>query len=220
MEKIKALVLLADLFSKHGYSLYLVGGSVRDYLLNKELDDMDVVSDATPSEVMSFLEVKDDTFKRFGALKILYEGVNFDFTTLRKENSYQDYRHPGEIVFTKDLKEDVIRRDISINALYLSSSLEVVDLVNGVKDLNNHIIRIIGNKDIRIKEDPLRIVRILRFSLDLDFEIEEESKLAIYNNKDLINKLNIEKIKSEINKCKHKEKLINLLKDMNNSLKI
>ena len=128
--RIKAFQELADLFNKHGYRLYLVGGTVRDYLLKLPLDDMDAVSDATPEEIVSFLPNVDQTFARLGSLKYKNsDGIKFDITTLRKESAYLDSRHPSEIVFVKDLEIDYQRRDFTVNALYLDEKLNTTDLI-------------------------------------------------------------------------------------------
>lgn len=205
---------LADTFKSHGHKLYLVGGSVRDYLLNLPLTDMDLVTDATPMEEEEFLEKVDFTFAKFGSIKLHYKDVKFDITTLRKESKYLDSRHPSNIVFTNKLEEDVSRRDLTINALYLTPELEVIDLVNGVRDLNNKLLKMIGNPDIRIKEDPLRIVRIYRFSLDLGFDIDSALLDAIRHNQNLLKILRKEKIQEEIRKCHHQKELISVLEKL------
>ena len=158
--KISLFQELADLFNRHGYQLFLVGGSTRDYLLNIPLTDMDLVTDATPEDVKSFLENADYTFERFGSVKFKYKDVKFDLTTIRKEAGYVDSRHPNVVFFTKDIKEDYPRRDLTINALYLDKDLKVLDFVNGQKDLKNKVIRMVGDPLNRIKEDPLRIIRV------------------------------------------------------------
>ena len=205
---------LADTFKSHGYKLYLVGGSVRDYLLNLPLTDMDLVTDATPMEEEEFLENVDFTFAKFGSIKLHYKDVKFDITTLRKESKYLDSRHPSNIEFTDKLEEDVSRRDLTINALYLTPELEVIDLVNGQSDINNKLLKMIGNPDIRIKEDPLRIVRIYRFSLDLGFEIDSALLDAIRHNQNLLKILRKEKIQEEIRKCHHQKELISVLREL------
>ena len=197
---------LADLYSKHGYKLYLVGGSVRDYLLNIPLTDMDAVSDATPEEIKLFLPEADFTFMKYGSIKYNFHGVKFDITTLRKEKQYSDSRHPSQIEFVKDLSIDVIRRDFTINAMYLNDKYEVIDYVNGQEDLKNHTLRMVGNPDERIKEDPLRIIRAIRFSVDYDLSMDEELVKAIENNLSLLDKLNPEKIKQDLRKIKSKDK--------------
>ena len=209
---------LAKLYSSKGFSLYMVGGSVRDYLLNIPLIDMDLVTDATPEEEKDLLDNADYTFEKFGSIKLKYKNVKFDITTFRKEAGYVDLRHPNVVFFTKDIKDDFLRRDLTINALYLDENLQVIDYVNGQKDLKNKIIKMVGDPLTRIKEDPLRIIRVYRFALDLDFKIDSELEEAIKDNKNLLTNLRKEKIMEEIHKCRHKEalkeKLANL--DINN----
>lgn len=211
--KITLFQELADLFNKNGFKLYMVGGSVRDYLLKFPLNDMDLVTDATPAQEKQFLENADFTFERFGSIKLFYKEVKFDITTLRKENSYIDSRHPSKIEFTNELEIDVLRRDLTINALYLNKDLEVLDYVGGQADLDNRILKMIGDPLKRIQEDPLRIVRIYRFKYDLGFEIDEGLVGVIEENYLLLKKLNTEKIKEEIRKCSHKDLLVKFLNE-------
>lgn len=212
--RIKTFINLADLFEENGFHLYLVGGSVRDYLLNISLTDMDVVTDAAPTDERKFLSNADFTFEKYGSVKVVFQNVKFDITTLRKESGYSDSRHPSKVEYTDKLEEDVSRRDISINALYLSKDLKVVDLVDGVTDLNNRLIRVLGNPDARFKEDPLRIIRILRFKFDFDLEIEENTWKSLNNNLSLIYLLNKDKVQQEIKKCHHVELLTDCLKEL------
>ena len=216
--KIELFLELARLYSSKGFSLYMVGGSVRDYLLNIPLTDMDLVTDATPEEEKKFLENADYTFERFGTIKLKYKNVKFDITTFRKEAGYVDLRHPNVVFFTKDIKEDFPRRDLTINALYLDQNLKVIDYVDGQKDLKNRIIKMVGDPLTRIKEDPLRIVRVYRFALDLDFNIDPTLEQLISDNKNLLTNLRKEKIVEEIHKCHHKEALKEKLEklDINN----
>lgn len=203
-------------FREHGYSLYLVGGTVRDYLLNLPLTDMDAVTNATPEEMKQFIE-GDYTFAKYGSVRIKKDSLKFDVTTMRKENDYVDSRHPGQIEFVKDLNVDVKRRDFTVNALYLDENHQVIDLVDGVKDINNRILRMIGDPNKRIKEDPLRISRAIRFAIDYDLKLDKELKTAIKNNIDLLNKLNPEKLKQDLGKmkCTNKEKISNFLYENN-----
>ncbi len=209
--KLELFIELANLFKSHGFHLYLVGGSTRDYLLNLPLSDMDVVTDATPEEEKHFLAEANYTFEKYGSIKLNYQGVKFDITTLRKEKGYLDSRHPNKIEFTRKLEEDVLRRDLSINALYLSSDLNVIDMVNGRKDLDNKILKIIGDPLTRLKEDPLRIVRIYRFQLELDFKIDKELEEVMESHLNLLKKLNINKIKEEVSKSHHQQELKTIL---------
>ena len=211
-KKIESFKSLASLFKDKGFILYMVGGTVRDYLLNVPLTDMDLVTDATPIEMKEFLKA-DYTFEKYGSIKYVDDsGLKFDITTLRKEEGYCDYRHPSKICFTKSIKEDVFRRDITINALYMDNELNVIDLVGGIKDINNKVIRMIGDPLKRIKEDPLRIIRVYRFELETNFKIDESLKKVIEENFELVNLLNKEKIKMEIKKSHHKDELIKILK--------
>ena len=201
MDVFEAFNKLSLIFKEHDHSLYFVGGAVRDYLLRKEITDIDITSDATPDDVLECgLENVDDTFKKYGNLIISFVGYKFELTTLRKEKGYKDNRHPNEVVFTKSLIEDSYRRDFTINALYMDEVKNIYDFHGGVSDLNQRLIRMIGDPDVRIKEDPLRILRALRLSLTLSFKIDEDLKKAIIANKELLNKLNPQKVKQELKK--------------------
>lgn len=203
---------LATLFDSKGFLLYLVGGTVRDYLLGKELTDMDLVTDAIPSEMKEFLSNADYTFEKYGSVRLKIDDIKFDITTLRKEEGYSDFRHPNKICFTKSLKEDVFRRDITINAMYMDKDLNVIDFVGGQKDISNKIIRMIGKPLKRINEDPLRIIRIYRFKLETGFEIERELNDVLEHNFSKAKLINKDKINQEIRKSTHQEELIELLK--------
>lgn len=197
---------LESLFNKRGFSLFFVGGSVRDFLLYKEFFDVDLVTNATPKDMKEFLTDADFTFEKFGFVKVKFEDERFDVTTLRIEEGYEDFRHPKAIRFTTKLEEDVLRRDFTINGLYMDTNLKVYDFVNGVSDLNNKVIKMIGDPLKRIKEDPLRIIRAIRFSLTYNFGIDSELKSAILQSVCLLESLNIEKIKQDIKKIKNASK--------------
>ena len=217
MDKLNAFISLANIFNNNGYSFYLVGGSVRDFLLFNDLFDLDVVTDATPDEVKSFFLGKATyTFKIYGAVTIHHEGYRFDLTTLRKEEAYDDSRHPSKITFVKNLKDDVLRRDFTLNALYMDKNLKVYDYVNGQEDLQNKVLKMIGDPYVRLKEDPLRILRAIRFSITYDFKIDAKLSQAIIDSVPLLNFLNKDKIKEEIRKMKKsKEELIPIFDEFN-----
>ncbi len=204
------------LFKENGFELYLVGGTVRDYLLNIQLTDMDLVTNATPKDMKKFLPNADYTFEKFGSVKVNFQQIKFDITTLRKESGYIDNRHPSKVVFSSSLKEDVYRRDFTVNALYMDHNLEVIDYVNGQEDIKNKILRMVGNPIERIKEDPLRIVRAVRFSLDYNLQIEKSLLEALKSLKSLIYTLNQEKVKQEVSKCRNGEKLLDYLNELDN----
>lgn len=206
-EKLSAFLELSEKFENNGFSLFLVGGTVRDYLLEIPLSDMDAVTDATPEKMERFLPDLQMTFARFGSVVFKTEKkVKFDITTMREEKAYSDSRHPAEISFVKDLNIDVKRRDFTVNALYMDKNLKVIDLVGGVRDIKSHTLRMVGDPEIRLKEDPLRIIRALRFSADYDLKIEPSLSSAIKNNIGLLEKLNIEKINQDIKKTRKDKK--------------
>lgn len=217
MDIVSIVKKLESLFIQRGFSLYFVGGSVRDYLLTKQFDDVDLVTDATPEEMKEFLEDADFTFSKFGFVKVRFEGEKFDVTTLRIEDEYSDFRHPGTIRFTKKLEEDCLRRDFTLNGLYMDTNFKVYDYVNGVNDLSNRTLKMIGDPAKRLKEDPLRIIRALRFSLTYKFEIDISLKNAIFETISLLESLNLDKIKQDIKKIKNssKEEVENLFKSFN-----
>lgn len=191
---------LAELFSQHNYRLYMIGGTTRDYLLNNDISDYDFVSDATPDEIRCFLPEADYSFAQYGSIHFLIRGERVDITTLRIEGEYLDYRHPSFIKYVKDISLDYIRRDFSINAIYIDKYYKIHDFCDGIKDLQDGIIRFIGDPDKRVKEDPLRILRAERFAKKYNFVIEENSLLAIKTNYSLLEQLSKDKIKEELAK--------------------
>ena len=199
--RLNAFKSLADLFDKHGYKLYLVGGTVRDYLLGLPLTDMDAVSDATPIEIIKFLPTADTTFAHLGSLKYKDEdGVKFDITTLREESGYLDSRHPSKVTFVKDPKDDYKRRDFTVNAMYMDKDLKIYDFCGGQKDLKDGILRMVGNPDQRLKEDPLRILRAIRFHLMYNLKIDNNLMEAMQDRFYLLKNITDAKIESEMSK--------------------
>lgn len=195
---------LAKLFNENGFSLFMIGGTSRDYLLKLEVFDYDFVSDATPEDMKKFLPDANYSFEKYGSVKIKLDGVHADITTFRKEEEYLDYRHPSKITYVKTILEDYVRRDFTINAIYIDKDMKVIDPSGGLEDLKNKVIRFIGDPETRIKEDPLRILRAERFKEKLNFRIEEKSLAAINKYRYLLDKLNPDKIKEEQRKLKVK----------------
>lgn len=193
---------LVSIFIENGYRLYMIGGTTRDYLLGLDVFDFDFVTDATPEEIKTFLPDADFTFAKFGSVRVKVDGVKVDVTTLRVEEDYEDFRHPGKIRFVKTIEEDYVRRDFTINAIYIDEDFKVIDPSHGLEDLNNKLIRFIGDPEKRIKEDPLRILRANRFANKLGFKIEENSQKAMEKLNYLLDKLNPDKIKEEERKSK------------------
>lgn len=200
MEIIEAFSNLADIYAKYGYKLYLVGGSVRDYLLKLPTTDLDLCTDATPEETKEFFPDANYRFAKFGTVSFHYDIFKVEVTTLREEDEYVDYRHPKNIRFVTKPELDYKRRDFTINALYLDRHLNVFDFAHGFSDLKNKTIRMIGDPLKRIEEDPLRILRALRFSLKLGFSIEPELENVLKTNVHLLDQLNQDKVLMEVKK--------------------
>ena len=189
-------------FKENGFSIFEVGGSVRDELLGLEVFDFDFATDATPEEMMKFLPNANDTFAKYGCIKYKGEYGRAEITTFRVEEKYDDFRHPTKIRFVKSLNEDFLRRDFTINAIYKDFDGNIYDPSNGISDLKNKLIRFIGEPEKRIKEDPLRILRAKRFAAKLGFKIEPETAKAMEKLNYLLEKLNPDKIKEEERKNK------------------
>lgn len=195
---------LAKIFKENGFSLFMIGGTSRDYLLNLEVLDYDFVSDATPEDMKKFLPQANYHFEKYGSVRLKIDGVHVDITTFRSEGEYLDFRHPNSVKYVKTIEEDFVRRDFTINAIYIDEDMKCIDPSGGLIDLKNRIIRFIGDPIKRIKEDPLRILRAERFKEKLNFEIEEKSLEAINKYRYLLDKLNPEKVKEELRKINHK----------------
>lgn len=199
---------LKKIFNDNGFRLYMIGSTSRDYLLNKEIADYDFVSDATPKEVSKFIDV-DTTFSKYGITNFHFKGIKIDLATLRKETNYEDYRHPSKIEFIKDINIDYLRRDFTINAIYIDENYQIIDPSKGVIDLKNKVLKMIGDPYKRIKEDPLRILRAKRFEFEYNLTIEETLKKALEENEYLLKELNPDKIHMELlklEKIKREEK--------------
>lgn len=186
---------------KAGYETYAVGGCVRDELLNRENFDIDITTTARPDEIKEvFKDLKTiDIGQRFGTIKVLDGPNEYEITTMRCESGYSDKRHPEKISFTKDIKEDLKRRDFTINAMAKRNG-EVLDIFNGKKDLEEKIIRAVGDPNKRIREDMLRSLRAVRFATTLNFKIEDKLKNAIRENASSIEDISKERIQVELNK--------------------
>lgn len=202
---------------EEGYNAYIVGGFIRDYLLGIETYDVDITTNAEPKVIKEIFNLSNDTKDNYGSVLIKDKLYNYDITTFRKELKYEN-RKPVEIEFADTIEEDVKRRDFTINSLYMDSNGKLYDLVNGKEDIENRIIKINGNINEKMIEDPLRMLRAIRFSANLDFELEKNLKHYIMQNKQLIKTLSYTRIKEELDKIfKNQNKLqgIKLIKDLN-----
>lgn len=199
-KKFNSAINILEKFNEAGYEAYFVGGCVRDYLLNDEFSDIDITTNALPDEVKQIFRKSIDTGIQHGTVTILINGDSFEVTTFRTEDDYIDHRTPEKVEFVSNLKEDLDRRDFTINAMALDSNGKLYDYHCGEKDLRNKIIKTVNNPNERFFEDALRMLRAFRFSSKLGFEIEENTLKAIKNNAELIKFVSIERIVNEFRK--------------------
>jgi tRNA nucleotidyltransferase (CCA-adding enzyme) len=188
---------LKQLFLAHGHRLYIVGGTARDLLLGRGYDDLDFATEATPDEEKAFLPEASYVYAKYGSVRMPYGKKHVDITTLRAEEGYRDFRHPGTVVLVKDPKLDYARRDFTINALYLDEGYGLLDYCGGLDDLNDRLLRFVGDPATRVREDPLRIIRAERFAFSLGFSIEPQTQKALDDARDLLKELNPAKIEEE-----------------------
>lgn len=164
---------------ENGYEAYAVGGCVRDSLMGRIPNDWDITTSALPNEVKSLFKKTIDTGIQHGTVTILLDGEGYEVTTYRVDGEYEDSRHPREVTFTPKLSEDLMRRDFTINAMAYNETEGLVDLFGGISDMEQKIIRCVGNPMERFSEDALRILRAVRFAAQLGFSIDEKTKEAI-----------------------------------------
>lgn len=182
--------------------VFLVGGAVRDQLLGITSEDLDFAIGLHPTEIKSIISSRDDVkinsaFERFGVFEIVYDGIEATLAAMRLEEDYQDSRHPNALKFVDSVPMDSNRRDFTINAVYQDFKGELIDPQLGVKDINDRVLRMIGNPDKRLEEDPLRILRAIRFKAKYNLKYEEKLYKSMKKNFKLLDKLNPQKIKME-----------------------
>ena len=183
-----------------GYEAVFVGGAVRDYLLHKTAKDIDIATSAEPYEVKAIFSNTIDIGIAHGTVLVVLDHETIEVTTYRTEGTYTDHRRPDKVHFVKTLHDDLLRRDFTINALAMNKNGKVIDLFNGEKDLSDRIIRAVGDPNERFHEDALRMLRAIRFSSVLDFDIEASTLSAIDHNAYQINNVSVERIKIELDK--------------------
>ena len=184
----------------NGCSAYLVGGCVRDIYLNRTPHDWDIATSASTSIVEAFFEKTYMTGERFGTVTVALGDGRAEVTTFRTDGVYRDGRHPETVEYTADIVSDLSRRDFTCNAMALSMTGELIDPFNGLNDINNCIIRCVGNPETRFSEDALRMLRAFRFSAQLSFEIESSTKAAVLKLAEKIKKISAERIRDELEK--------------------
>lgn len=181
-----------------GYEAYAVGGCVRDSLLGRVPNDWDITTSANPYETKALFKRTFDTGIKHGTISVLMDKEIYEVTTFRIDGEYEDSRHPKEVTFTRELREDLLRRDFTINAMAYNPTVGLVDLYNGVDDLNNKIIRCVGRAEDRFSEDALRIMRAVRFAAQLEFGIDKETREAIQKLAPTLSKISAERIQVEL----------------------
>ena len=196
-----------------GFSADIVGGSVRDLLLGKSPDDYDITTSATPDKIKEiFADYRTiDTGIKHGTVSLILDKSQYEITTYRIDGEYKDSRHPEQVFFTKRIEEDLARRDFTVNAMAYNPVRGLTDPFGGVEDLNRKIIRAVGDAPTRFNEDALRILRGIRFSSVLGFEIDEDTSVAIHNKAPLLKNVSVERIFVELKKmllADHAYKLI------------
>lgn len=184
----------------NGYQAYFVGGSVRDALLGKPVNDIDIATSAKPKEIKSLFKRTVDIGIEHGTVLVLSDEGEYEITTFRTESAYHDFRRPDEVTFVSSLKEDLQRRDFTINALALSRRGDLIDYYGGQMDLKKQLIRAVGCPKERFNEDALRMLRAIRFASQLDFDIEPETFLAIKTLHPLLDHIATERIAVEFEK--------------------
>jgi len=193
---------IIDTLEKSGYEAYAVGGCVRDAVLHNDPKDWDICTPALPEQIMRCFEGYHiiETGLKHGTITLLIDNKPYEITTYRIDGIYSDNRHPDKVEFVSKLKEDLSRRDFTINAMAFNPSKGFVDYFGGVLDINNRIIRCVGDADKRFQEDALRIMRALRFASVLGFSLDAETSNAINRNAKLLKNIAVERISVELNK--------------------
>ncbi|MCD8878651.1 CCA tRNA nucleotidyltransferase [Staphylococcus kloosii] len=185
---------------EQGFEAYFVGGSVRDYLMNKDIHDIDITTSATPDEIESIFPKTVPIGKEHGTINVLFNNSSYEITTFRTEEEYVNHRKPNGVVFVRDLYEDVKRRDFTINAIAMDEEYTIIDYFNGKADIEAENIKTVGHAEERFEEDALRIIRGLRFQSQLAFTLDNKTFEGMQSKIQNIEYLSIERIIVEFKK--------------------
>lgn len=205
--------MVLDQLHTAGYEAYVVGGCVRDALLGRTPDDWDITTSAKPLEVKALFDHTIDTGLQHGTVTVMIDRVGYEVTTYRVDGEYEDHRRPNKVTFTSSLKEDMQRRDFTINAMAYNDEEGLVDHFEGQQDLEKKVIRCVGNAMDRFNEDALRVMRAMRFGAQLDFAIEEETYEAMKVQSKYLRDVSAERIRVELTKLllsDHPDRLISV----------
>lgn len=213
-QQLQAAVPVLERINQAGFEVYFVGGCVRDTLLQRPLHDVDLATSAYPQEIKQIFPQTIDTGIEHGTVTVIYQKKAYEITTFRTESGYQDYRRPDKVEFVRSLKEDLKRRDFTINALAMNAQGEIIDLFAGMTDLQQRQIRAVGVAADRFHEDALRMLRAVRFQAQLNFTIEKQTLAGIKTNAALLSHIATERIREEFIKlmegCNRQAGLISL----------
>ena len=179
---------LLNKFNEANFKAYIVGGFPRDLYINKKSTDVDICTNATPKEIKEIFKDSKINNEQYGSVSLIYNTVRFEITTFRKEKKYENNRYPVKIKYIDNLIDDLLRRDFTINTLCIDSEGNYIDLLNAKQDIDNKIIKCVGDANKKIKEDILRSLRAIRFATILNFKLDDKLKKAIKKNKKLIKK--------------------------------
>lgn len=188
---------LIERIEQAGFEAYFVGGSVRDALLGKDINDVDIATSAFPEEIKQIFRKTIDVGIEHGTVMVLWKDESYEITTFRTESAYQDYRRPDKVEFVRSLEEDLKRRDFTVNALAMNKNGTIMDYFHGQNDLKNGIIKAVGSPMERFHEDALRMMRAVRFVSQLGFEMEANTLVAIEEHHALLEKISVERIAIE-----------------------
>lgn len=186
----------------NGHEAFIVGGCVRDSIIGLKPNDYDITTSAKPNEIMNIFKNEKiiETGIKHGTVTLIKNGIEYEITTYRIDGEYNDNRRPDFVEFTNDINKDLQRRDFTINAIAYNHRIGIVDTFDGIGDICKKIIKTVGKADERFNEDGLRIIRAVRFSCKLGFDIEKDTLTSIYKNINLIKNVSIERIQNEFNK--------------------
>ena len=198
----KEVEYILSTLERHGHRADIVGGTVRDFLLGIRPSDYDVTTSATPKEIKAAFSSHRtvDTGIKHGTVSLILNGVAYEITTYRIDGDYKDSRHPEWVSFTRNIADDLARRDFTINAIAYNEKDGITDLFGGRDDIERRVIRAVGDAERRFTEDALRIMRAIRFSSVLGFDIEENTKAALFDKKHLLTNVSVERIYTELRK--------------------
>ncbi|MBD7909968.1 MULTISPECIES: CCA tRNA nucleotidyltransferase [Clostridium] len=192
--------LILKTLQNNGYEAYIVGGCVRDSILNRSVNDWDITTSARPEEIIKLFEKIIPTGLQHGTVTVMINDEGYEVTTFRKDGEYEDSRHPSKVEYVTSILLDLSRRDFTINSMAYNDAVGLVDPFEGIKDLKNKLIRCVGRAKDRFSEDALRMLRALRFSAQLDFDIDFEITEASKELHESLNKISVERIREEFNK--------------------